>query len=255
MPDGSLEHGRVQARDAASSGACVVTVRQGTLRAKDARGSRLPWERRPMNTSIGASAFESHEVPTLQRWRQSRAAESPLVLVVEDDLDTRLIYSECLRLLGYRTATAPSGELGIRTALSTRPRAIVMDVAMQGIGGIEATRRIKADARTRACLVVVVSAHGTTVFPEARRAGCDAYFCKPFNAFTLDSVLHVLTTARANPRRPEPTAIVKRCGCGRDYTQDAWLALPLRGRMHTPGGGLVVDLRNCPCGSSIALPA
>jgi CheY-like chemotaxis protein len=208
-----------------------------------------------MSTSIDAAAFEAHEAPTVTGWRRARAAESPLVLVVEDDLDTRLIYSECLRHLGYRTATAPSGELGIKTALISRPRAIVMDVAMPGIGGIEATRLIKADARTRACLVVVVTAHGAAMFPEARRAGCDAYFCKPFNAFTLDTVLHVLATARARPRRPEPTAIVKRCGCGREYTQDAWLALPLLGRMHTPGGGLVVDLRNCACGSSIVLPA
>jgi two-component system cell cycle response regulator DivK len=208
-----------------------------------------------MNTSIDAAAFEAYEAPTVTRSRHARAAESPLVLVVEDDLDTRLIYSECLRHLGYRAATAPSGELGIKAALSTRPHAMVMDVGMPGIGGIEATRRIKADARTRGCLVVVVTAHGTTRFAEARSAGCDACFCKPFDAFALDSVLHVLTTARARPRRPEPNTIVKRCGCGREYTQQAWLALPLRGRMHTPGGGLVVDLRNCTCGSSIVLPA
>jgi two-component system cell cycle response regulator DivK len=208
-----------------------------------------------MNTSFDTAAFDAHEAPTVMHWRHARAAESPIVLVVEDDLDTRLMYSECLRQLGYRTTTAPSGELGIAAALSIRPRAIVIDVSMPGIGGIEATRRIKADARTRGCLVVVVTAHGTTMFAEARKAGCDAYFCKPFNAFALDGVLHVLTTCRPRPRRPEPTTIVKRCGCGREYTQDAWLALPLRGRMHTPGGGLVVDLRNCACGSSIVLPA
>ncbi|MGD0529113.1 MAG: response regulator [Polyangiaceae bacterium] len=208
-----------------------------------------------MNTAVDAAAFGAHQARTLTGPRHARAPASPLVLVVEDDLDTRLIYSECLKHLGYRTATASSGELGIMAAVGTRPYAIVIDVSMPGIGGLEATRRLKTDARTRACLVVVVTAHGTTMFAEARRAGSDAYFCKPFDAFALDSVLHVLTTARARPRPPGPTTIVKRCGCGREYTQDAWLALPLRGRMHTPGGGLVVDLRSCACGSPIVLPA
>jgi CheY-like chemotaxis protein len=213
----------------------------------------LGLERSPMSKSITAAAFEHHEAPTVTR-RPAAAGAPPLILVVDDDPDTRLIYSECLAHLGYLTAAEASGERGVEAARRSHPEAILMDVAMPGIGVIEATRRIKSDARTRGSLVIVVTAHGASMFAEAHRAGCDAYFCKPFNAFALDSVLRVLTTVHAGPIRPDPT-IVKRCACGREYTQDGWLALPLGGRMHSPRGGMVVELRNCVCGSSIVLPA
>ena len=208
-----------------------------------------------MKASNAPAALERHEAATVTQ-RRPVSAPRPLVLIVDDDPDTRLMYAECLTHLGYRTATEASGEKGVEAALRFRPDAILMDVAMPGIDGIEATRRIKSDARTRACLAIVVTAHGASVFPEARRAGCDAYFCKPFNAFALDSLLRVLATTHARPARPaSPMAIVKRCDCGREHTWYGWLALPLLGRMHSPRGGVAIELRNCACGSSIALPA
>jgi two-component system cell cycle response regulator DivK len=174
------------------------------------------------------------------------------VLVIEDDPDARLVYAECLTGLGYLAAAEASGEQGVEAAFRAPPDAILMDLEMPGMGGIEATRRIKADARTRDCLVIVVTGYGATMFAEARKAGCDAYFCKPFDAVALDEVLRVLTTVRG-PVRPSPTAIVKQCGCGREYTHDQWVALDLCGRIHVPGGGIALELRNCVCGSSIAV--
>jgi CheY-like chemotaxis protein len=206
-----------------------------------------------MTPSSAQAPFERHQASALPRRRGSPAAR-PLVLVVEDDPDTRLLYAQCLELLGHRTATEASGERGVEAALRMRPDAILMDIAMPGFGGIEATRRIKADARTRACLVIAVTGHGTSMFAEARRGGCDAYFRKPFNAFALDSVLRVLATAYSRPAPAAPSAIVKRCDCERQYTHGEWSALPLGGRMHAQQGTVVIELRKCVCGSSIVLP-
>jgi two-component system cell cycle response regulator DivK len=174
------------------------------------------------------------------------------VLVVEDDPEARLIYLECLTDLGYFAITEPSGELGIEAALRSPPDAILMDLEMPGMGGIEATRLIKSDPRTRDCLVIVVTGHGATMFPEARKAGCDAYFCKPFDVVALDEVLRVLTTVRA-PVRSGSAVIVKQCGCGREYNREEWLALSLCGRIHVPRSDVSLELRNCVCGSSIAV--
>ena len=208
-----------------------------------------------MTPTRSAAAYGHHEAPTLSG-RQTASARRPRVLVVDDDPDARNNYSASLAHLGYQAAAEICGEQGVEAALRTAPDAILMDVAMPGIGGIEATRRIKADARTRRCLVIAVTAHGTSMFSEARNAGCDAYFCKPFNAFALDKILGVLATSQARrPFRPTQNEVVKRCACGREYTRGAWLGLPLCGRMHAPRSGLVVELRNCACGSSIVLPA
>ncbi len=213
------------------------------------QGSPMTFERTP-------ASFEFHEAPTLPGGAEKRrgGTETPMVLVVEDEADTRYVFLECLSSLGYRTAFAANGELGIQAALRLHPAAILMDLGMPGMGGIEATRRIKAYPRTRDCLVIVVTAQGSSMFDTAREAGCDAYFCKPFNAFTLDSVLRMMEA----PVRPRPSrggdVVVKRCECSRTFTLEAWLALPLRGRMHVPGRNTVLELRNCLCGSSIVLP-
>jgi CheY-like chemotaxis protein len=202
------------------------------------------------------AGFEFHEAPTqpgISHTTKKARVEPPLVLVVEDDDDTRFIYTQSLEHMGYRSVGARSGELGYEAALQLKPSAIVMDVAMPGIGGIEATRRLKADPRTRSMLVIVVTAYGAAMFDAARQAGCDAYFCKPFNAFALDSVLRQLRAPRLQSRRLRG-AYVKRCGCGRHYTHDAWLALPLCGRMHVPGTDRTIELRNCSCGSSLGVP-
>jgi two-component system cell cycle response regulator DivK len=204
-------------------------------------------------TTSAASERQGARPPAWRAKGSAVSAESLRVLVVEDDPEARLVYSECLTDLGYLAVTEASGEQGVEAALRTPPDAILMDLEMPGIGGIEATRRIKADARTRDCLVIVVTGHGATMFAEARKAGCDAYFCKPFDAVALDEVLRVLTTVRGPVGSSPPTAIVKQCGCGREYTRDQWVALGLCGRMHVPGSAIALELRNCVCGSSIAV--
>ncbi len=198
------------------------------------------------------SAFEFHEAPTQPGLLRPPAPTllSPLVLVVEDDEDAAAMYTASLEQMGYRTARESSGERGLDAALLLRPFAILMDVAMPGIGGIEATRLIKADPRTGATFVIVVTAHGAKMFGAARDAGCDAYFCKPFNPFALDRILRA-QQAPVEERARELASVYKNCACGRAYTFEQWLALPLCGRMHLPDA--TIELRNCTCESSLAM--
>jgi CheY-like chemotaxis protein len=176
----------------------------------------------------------------------------PLVLAIDDDADARCVWEECLALHGYRFVGAATGEDGIRAARRERPSAILMDLAMPGMGGLEATRHLKADACTRDCLVIIVTSQDPSVFAQVRAAGCDAYFCKPFDAFTLSSILRVLT-GQANIASRK--AATKRCVCGRGYARDQWLALRLWGAMHIPDSGETIEVRDCPCGSPVLMPA
>ncbi len=179
--------------------------------------------------------------------------EGPLVLVVEDDDDTRFHYAESLVRLGYRTAGERDVSSGMEAAFRLRPDAILMDVATPGRVAIEAIRTLKADLRTSRSLVVVVTDAGMTWFPEARAAGCDAFFGDPFDPAAL---VHVLRARPASPEAPVatlPPDVVKRCGCGREYTRSRWLSLPRCGRVHLTKGDEVIELRNCACGSSLAL--
>ena len=190
------------------------------------------------------SAFDIHEAPTLRRRCNSRpdrlSVVDPLVLVVDDEEDARVICCASLQHLGYRTLDREDGVQAIEAAREHMPDVVLLDVNMPRLDGLEATRRLKSDTATRGCFVVIMTACGDARFDEAIRAGCDAFLCKPFNPFVLEEIV--------GARRPdEDHGVVKRCACGIGYTRAGWKALPLCGTM------LRTELRNCTCGSSMAL--
>lgn len=105
---------------------------------------------------------------------------APTILLVEDNADNRTIYGTILRHVGYTVAEAASGEEGLRLARDLVPALVLMDVAMPGIDGWEATRILKGDPFTAAIPVVALTAHAMT--EDRRRAeevGCDGYLSKP----------------------------------------------------------------------------
>src|SRR6185436_9792489 len=56
-----------------------------------------------------------------------------LVLIVDDSLHTRELYTEYLTYRGLRVVSAPDGEAGLTLALAMKPDVIVMDLAMPGL--------------------------------------------------------------------------------------------------------------------------
>lgn len=105
---------------------------------------------------------------------------SPIVLLVEDNEDNRTIYTTILRHVGIDVIEAANGEDGIRMARERRPAVILMDVAMPGIDGWEATRRLKADMDTAHIPVIALTAHAMAEDRQrAAEAGCEGYLAKP----------------------------------------------------------------------------
>ena len=104
----------------------------------------------------------------------------PLILVVDDTCDSRELFVEYLRMAGFRAEQACSGEEAIEKAAALRPSAIVMDLEMPDMDGWEATRRLKADERTRAIPIVALSAHVMEgARTRANEAGCSGFLPKP----------------------------------------------------------------------------
>jgi two-component system cell cycle response regulator DivK len=107
--------------------------------------------------------------------------EKPLILVVDDVEDGRVVVGEFLELRGFELATAADGVEAVEKALALRPDLILMDVWLPKIDGLEATRRIKADPRTAGVPVLAVTAHAlASARAEAEAAGCDGVITKPF---------------------------------------------------------------------------
>jgi two-component system cell cycle response regulator DivK len=102
------------------------------------------------------------------------------ILLVEDNELNRDMLSRRLERRGYTVVMALDGEQGVDMAASEMPALILMDMSLPVIDGWEATRRLKADARTRHIPIIALTAHAMQGEEQkARAAGCDDYDTKP----------------------------------------------------------------------------
>jgi CheY-like chemotaxis protein len=106
--------------------------------------------------------------------------KAPLILVVDDYHDAREMYSEYLQFSGFRVAEARNGSEAVQQAFALMPDLILMDLSLPGMDGWEATRRLKADEKTRHIPIVALTGHALAGASDgARRAGCDSFVTKP----------------------------------------------------------------------------
>lgn len=105
------------------------------------------------------------------------------ILVVEDNLDNYELVRTILELAGYDTFLAVNGRDGVDAAREQQPDLIVMDMALPGMNGWDATKHIRNDPETKHIPMVALTVH--TLSRERKRAfeaGVDAYLAKPFDA-------------------------------------------------------------------------
>ena len=114
------------------------------------------------------------------RRMEIRDADSPLVLIVDDFDDNREMFTEFLSFSGYRVAQAATGKEAIERAFSLLPDLILMDLSLPELDGLEATRCLKSDERTKRIPVLALTGHVVAAHSrDARAAGCAAFLTKP----------------------------------------------------------------------------
>jgi len=108
-------------------------------------------------------------------------AESPRILVVDDNDDLRRATVRLLSQAGYDVVEAAGGEECLRLARAGPPDLVLLDVAMPAPDGIEVCRRLKADPDLAGAFVVHCSAHQTAAEDVARGldSGADGYLARP----------------------------------------------------------------------------
>ena len=110
----------------------------------------------------------------------TKSREKPRVLLVDDYPDAREMYAEYLEFSGFDVVQAANGVEALQRALDDHPDIILMDLSLPVMDGWEATRRLKADARTAHIPVVALTGHALAGVSEgAKKAGCDAFITKP----------------------------------------------------------------------------
>jgi CheY-like chemotaxis protein len=130
------------------------------------------------------------------------ASEGPLVLLVEDDRQGRLMYAAWLQQAGLRVEQAHNGFQALERAFDLLPAVVVTDLNIPGIDGYELTRRLKSDPRTSAIPVLAVTGYGPFTQDPSRadRAGCDAVLSKPCSPEDLAAAITALIDQRRQRR-------------------------------------------------------
>jgi CheY-like chemotaxis protein len=112
------------------------------------------------------------------------------ILVIEDNQDCRNILVLQLRTLGHHIIEADSGNAGVEKALLEIPDLIFMDLKMDGINGIEATRRLKSNPLTQGIPIIVSTAWiADSSIKEVLAAGAAVVLTKPLTHDLLRDVL------------------------------------------------------------------
>ena len=118
-------------------------------------------------------AAREHAEPTRENGTHS-------VLIVDDDEINLQVMSEILRLSGYHLHQSLSAEESIQIARQTHPDIILMDLAMPGMDGVEASQILKNNPDTADIPIIACTAHVTQETRErALSAGCDAFLTRP----------------------------------------------------------------------------
>jgi adenylate cyclase len=110
----------------------------------------------------------------------------PRILIVDDSETNRDLLVSRLGPHGFDLVQAADGEEAIETARATRPDLILLDVVMPKLDGVEATKRLKADASLPFTpIILVTSKTDAKDVVAGLEAGADEYLTKPVDSTSL----------------------------------------------------------------------
>jgi CheY-like chemotaxis protein len=102
-----------------------------------------------------------------------------LIILAEDDEDTRRVYGLILRHFGYEVVEATSGTAAVELTRRLQPKLVLMDIGLPGLDGWQASRILKADPLTTTIPLVAFSARVDSTADLGETATFDGYILKP----------------------------------------------------------------------------
>lgn len=124
------------------------------------------------------------------------------ILIVDDVSANRFVLARILSDAFYEPIEAASGAEALDLARTANPDLVLLDIEMPDLGGIATCQRLKADPRTAAIPVVMVTAYNDSARKmQALRAGAEDVIGKPINETVLLARIRSLLRARETERQ------------------------------------------------------
>jgi CheY-like chemotaxis protein len=136
--------------------------------------------------------------PTTARRDNDVSEAAERILVVDDNLPNLRLLAVLLEKKGYAVKTAEDAPSALSLLARWRPRLILLDLQLPGMGGLELASSLKADPATAGILIVAVTAFAMKGDEErALAAGCDGYVTKPIDTRALPVLVAALIAQRS----------------------------------------------------------
>jgi CheY-like chemotaxis protein len=176
--------------------------------------SLSPWcdcvtrERTPVCTSCGQCRCKRPAIERLDFWSRApqslragrmpaarttlREARAPLVLIVDDDEEIRLIGQHVLEKLGYRCTTAASGADALAMIAAEEPQVVITDALMPKMDGRDLCRFVKRSSKAKVVIMTSIYTAPRYKYEAYKKFGADDYLAKPIDFAALQATLERL---------------------------------------------------------------
>jgi len=112
------------------------------------------------------------------------------VLIIDDNLDSADSLARCLRVgSGLDVRVACDSQTGLKSAMQRPPDAIVCDIGLPQLDGLQLARELIANLPVKPLLIAVTGYGGTYAETQALQAGFDYYLVKPADPFVIEKLI------------------------------------------------------------------
>jgi len=137
--------------------------------------------------------------------QEDESSQSSLVLVVDDNISNLKVASMFLKKAGYEARMAANGREAILQCKRYKPKAILMDIEMPGLDGLQATKELRAAGYTNP--ILAYTGHSSNYQQTIESAGMNDIVKKPLN---YDDMLNKLTSLAVHPDNKSSEVIIDR---------------------------------------------
>ena len=214
-----LQNGSIDVQSAPGRGTSfTVLLPIGPHDSSPRTGGEGRSESRPVSTAKYGGAVGTEPSPPLPKAGRPAVAHSPArdadspprgyVVIAEDHDETREYLTHVLEAAGFVVDATADGTAALAICQARAPDALVSDVLMPGLNGIQLIERLRADERTAVIPVLLLSARGGEDSRiEGIAAGADDYLVKPLSGRELvarvDGAARLARLRRETARREQ----------------------------------------------------
>lgn len=134
--------------------------------------------------------------------KSTRRHRRPLILIAEDDTDSREMLQLLLEKKGYAIVSAADGQRALDIAVETLPDLVFMDLSLPKLDGLAISKALRARQAFKDVPIVIMSGYDPGTYRQAAlKAGCNDYLLKPIDFDHLEQLLsEMIPTERASAK-------------------------------------------------------